>query len=120
MDALTLISERAARTGQTALGSLLGLGMAEVVQAAGVVGKDIAEMLGQGARIGRLYDAFRRLAIQSYDSVFVLLGRQLAGVAARSVLDWLDRLRQGEVFWPGMGRAHCGRDYRGLYLGSIT
>ena len=97
-DALALISERAARTGQTALSGLLSLGMAEVLRAAGLVGKDIAEGLGQGEKLSRLYNAFRDLAIQSYDSLLVLLGRQLAGAAARRVMEWLEKLRQGDLF----------------------
>jgi hypothetical protein len=98
VDALALISERAARTGQSALGGLLGLGMAEVLQAAGLVGQDIAEALGQGEKVSRLYNAFRDLAVQSYDSLLVLLGRQLAGAAAKRVLDWLEKLGQGQLF----------------------
>ena len=97
-DTLALISARAARTGQTALSGLLSLGMAEVLQAAGLVGKDIAKALGQGKKVSRLYNAFRDLAIQSYDSLLVLLGRQLAGAAARHVMEWLEKLRQGELF----------------------
>jgi hypothetical protein len=98
VDALALISERAARTGQTALTGLLGLGVSELAQAAGVVGLDIAEALGYGEKFSRLYTSFRDLAVQSYDSLLALLGRQLAQTAAQKVLDWLDKLKQGELF----------------------
>ncbi len=98
VDALALISERAARTGQTALTGLLGLGVSELAQAAGVVGLDIANALGYGEKYSRLYTSFRDFAVQSYDSLLTLLGRQLAQTAAQKVLDWLDKLRQGELF----------------------
>ncbi len=98
VDALQLISDRAGRTGQRALAGLLGLGAAEVLQAAGLVGKDIAEALGQAEKLTRLYNAFRDLAVQSYDSLLVLLGRQLANAAAKKVLEWLEEAREGAVF----------------------
>jgi hypothetical protein len=98
VDALALISERAARTGQTALTGLMGLGVAELAQAAGVVGLDIADALGYGEKFSRLYTSFRDFAVQSYDSLLTLLGRQLAQTAAQKVLDWLDKLKQGALF----------------------
>jgi hypothetical protein len=69
-----------------------------LAQAAGVVGLDIAEALGYGEKFSRLYTSFRDLAVQSYDSLLALLGRQLAQTAAQKVLDWLDKLKQGELF----------------------
>jgi len=97
-DSLAYIAERAIYSGQAALGGLLGLGVVEVAQAAGIVGKDIADALGQSEKIGRLFAAFRAFALESYDSLLVLLGRQLAQKAAESVLEWLDALRAGELF----------------------
>jgi hypothetical protein len=98
VDALALISERATRTGQTTLAGLLGLGVSELAQAASVVGLDIADALGYGEKIGRLYNGFRDFAVQSYDSLLALLGKQLAQTGAQKVLDWLDKLKQGELF----------------------
>jgi len=98
VDALALISERAARTGQAALTGLLGMGVADIAKAAGVVGLDIAKALGYGEKFSRLYNACRGFAIQSYDSLLALLGRQLAQTAAKEVLDWLDKLKEGELF----------------------
>ena len=97
-DSLAFISERAVYSGQAALGGLLGLGVVEVAQAAGIVGKDIADALGQSEKIGRLFAAFRAFALESYDSLLVLLGRQLAQRAAEWVLEWLDELKAGQLF----------------------
>ncbi len=98
VDALALISERATRTGQTTLARLLGLGVSELAQAASVVGLDIADALGYGEKVSRLYNSFRDFAVQSYDSLLALLGKQLAQTGAQKVLDWLDKLKQGELF----------------------
>lgn len=96
-DALDLIPERAAKTGQAALGGLLGLGVAEVARAAGVVGMDIAQALGQAEKVTRLYVLFRDFAIKAYGSVIALLGQPLAQTAAQRVLEWVDDLREGKL-----------------------
>lgn len=97
-DAMDLISERASKTGQAALGGLLGLGAAEIVQAAGAVGMDIAHVLGQVDRVTRLHNLFRDFAIKAYGSLIALLGQPLAQTAAKSVLEWVDNLREGKLF----------------------
>jgi hypothetical protein len=97
-DGLKLISERAAFSGQAAVGGLLGVGVAEVAQAAGIVGMNLAEALGQAEKVGRLFSAFRDFAAQSYDSMLVMLGRQLAQQAASRVVEWLNKLKEGALF----------------------
>jgi hypothetical protein len=95
-DALDLISVLAAETGQTAFGGLLGLGLAEVVQAAGVVGMDIATALGQAEKVTRLYNLFREFVLKAYGSVMALLGKQLAQLAADRVVAWMNDLQEGK------------------------
>ena len=97
-DALDLISSRASRTGQAALVGLLGLGMSEVAQAAGVVGMDIAQALGQAEKVTRLYNLFRDYAVQAYESLVALLGPQLAQTAAQKVVEWVEDVKEGEQF----------------------
>jgi hypothetical protein len=97
-DTLTLISERAGKTGQTALSGLMGLGVTELAQAAGVVGMDIAHALGKAEKVTRLYTSFRNFAVRAYDSLLALLGQQLAQTAAKQVLDWVDELQKGKLF----------------------
>jgi hypothetical protein len=97
-DALDLISERASKSGQAALGGLLGLGVAQVAQAAGVVGLDIARSLGQAEKVTRLYNLFRDFAVKAYDSLIALLGEQLAQTAAQKVVEWFEEVKEGEQF----------------------
>jgi len=92
-DALALISDRAAKTGQAALSGLTGLGVAEVAWAAGVVGMDIAQALGQAEKVTYLYDLFRDFSINAYKSLLALLGQQLAQTAAQQVLRWIDEIK---------------------------
>ena len=96
-DALAIVGERAGRAGQAALAGLLGLGVAEVAQAAGLVGRGLAEALGQGERLGRLYDLGRAFALQAYGSLLALLGPSLAKSAAEQVLAWVDELKGSKL-----------------------
>ncbi|MGD1994902.1 MAG: hypothetical protein PVI59_17040, partial [Anaerolineae bacterium] len=98
VDTLDLISSRASRTGQAALGGLLGMGLAEVAQAASVVGMDIAQALGQAEKVSRLYNLFRDYAVQAYETLVALLGRELAQTVAQKVLEWLEEVKEGEQF----------------------
>ena len=97
-DALDLISQRASQTGQAALGGLLTLGLAEVAQAAGIVGLDVAKALGVAEKVSRLYSLFRDFAVKAYDALVALLGEQLAGTAAERVMGWLEQFSEGEQF----------------------
>ncbi len=98
VDALDLISSRASKTGQAALAGLLGLGVTEVAQAAGVVGMDIAQALGPAEKVTRLYNRFRDYAVQAYESLVALLGPQLAQTVAQKVVEWVEEVKEGEQF----------------------
>jgi len=97
-DALTLIRDRAAKTGQAALGGLLGLGVGQVAKAAGVVGLDIVQALGQAEKVTRLYNLFREFALNTYNSLVALLGPTLAQTAANQVLAWVNDMASGKQF----------------------
>jgi hypothetical protein len=97
-DTLDLVRERAARTGQAAVSGLLTLGLAEIARAAGLVGMDIAQALGQAEKVTRLYHLFRQFALSAYDSLAALLGPTLAQTAAQQVLAWVNDVAQGEQF----------------------
>jgi hypothetical protein len=96
-DALDLVRERATKTGQAAFEGLLGLGVAEVAMAAGLLGTDIADAIGQAEKVTRLYVIFRDFAFRSYGSVIALFGQPLAQEAAQHVLEWVDDLRNGRL-----------------------
>lgn len=96
-NSLTSISSQAATTGRMAIGGLLGLGVAEVARAAGIVGMDIAEALGKAEQANRLYAQVRDFAIRAHESILALLGPQLAATAATQVVTWVDQLRAGSL-----------------------
>jgi hypothetical protein len=95
---LTTVRTRAAQTGQAALQGLLGLGLAEVASAAGVVGGDIAKALGVGAQVGKLFSLFRDFAVNGYNSLLALLGPTLGQMAAGQVLNWAKEVENGAKF----------------------
>ncbi len=97
-DALDLVRERATKTGQAALEGLLGLGVAEVAAAVGLLGMDIADAMEQAEKASRLYVIFRDFAFRSYGSVIALFGQPLAQEAAQHALEWVDDLRNGRLF----------------------
>jgi hypothetical protein len=69
-----------------------------VVQAAGVVGMDIAQALGQAEKVTRLYNLFRDYAVQAYETLVTLLGPQLAQTVAQQVVEWVEEVKEGEQF----------------------
>jgi hypothetical protein len=97
-DTLGLIRDRAGKTGQAAISGLLVLGVAEVAEAAGVVGLEIAIALGVGEKVTRLYTLVREFALSAYNSLVALLGPTLAQTAAQQVLAWVNDVVQGEKF----------------------
>jgi hypothetical protein len=97
-DAVDLISSRAARMGQSALSGLVGLGGAELAQAAGVVGMEIAGGLGQAEKLSQLYSLFRGFVSSSLESLVTLVGRPVLEGAVDQVLDWLGDLKEGSLF----------------------
>jgi hypothetical protein len=97
-ESLNLIQLQAAKTGQAAIGGLMALGMAQVVQAAGIVGMQVAEALGQTEKATRLYMSMRDFAVSAYESLLALLGPTLAQMAANQVVTWLSEIVEGEQF----------------------
>lgn len=97
-DSLDLIRKRAAKTGQAAITGLLAMGAAELAQAAGVVGLNIATALGQAQAVTRLYTMVREFALSTYESLLAALGPAIAQTAASKVLGWANDVLQGEQF----------------------
>jgi hypothetical protein len=95
VDTLDLISERASKTGESALTRVMGLGVAELAQAVGFIGMDIAGILGQSENVSRLYNLFRDFFNRAYESIIELLGQQLAQTAGQQVLEWIQELKEG-------------------------
>jgi hypothetical protein len=97
-DALALILERSARLGQAALSGLLGVGLAEIGQAASIVGMDLARAFGWAEQVNRLYGLFRDFVASAYDALAGLLGPALVQAGAQQVVAWMDELSQGKLF----------------------
>ena len=95
VDALDLILNRAITTGQEALKGLAAIGVGNLGHAAGVVGMNIAQYLGQAEKVSRLYNLFRGFAIQAYEAVLALVGNQLAQTMAGKVVEWFDQVQKG-------------------------
>jgi hypothetical protein len=97
-DSLDLICKRAAQSGQAAINGLAGMGLAELGQAAGMVGMDLATALGQAEKVARLYELFRQFAWNAYESLLALLGPSLAKTAVSKAVEWVSETLQGERF----------------------
>ncbi|MEG3918006.1 hypothetical protein QUA07_02520 [Microcoleus sp. T3_A4] len=95
VDTLDLILERASKTGQSALTRVMSLSVAELAQAVGFVGMDIAGVLGQTENVTRLYNMCRDFFKGAYESIIELLGRPLAQTAAQQVLEWIQEIQDG-------------------------
>ena len=90
--------EPATTTGQEALKGLAAIGVGNLGHAAGVVGMNIAQYLGQAEKVSRLYNLFRGFAIQAYEAVLALVGNQLAQTMAGKVVEWFDQVQKGRKF----------------------
>jgi len=97
-DAIDLISSRAGRVGQSALSGLVGVGATELVNAAGIVGMDIAEALGQAEKAAKLYELFRSYITSAVESLIALVGRPALESATNQALEWVNELKEGKLF----------------------
>lgn len=97
-DAIDLISSRAGRVGQSALSGLVGIGATELVNAAGIVGMDIAEALGQAEKATKLYELFRTYITKAVESLIALVGRPALEAATNQALEWVNELKEGKLF----------------------
>ena len=95
---LMLIRDRAATTGWETLGAVAGIGVGKLAQAAGLVGMDIAEALGQAANLTRLYGLVRDFLGQAIGSIKSLLGPVAAQAAGDEVVGWIKGAATGKKF----------------------
>lgn len=105
-DALDLVSERAAQAGQTAIGGVLGLGVAELAQAAALVGTGVAGAFGQGEAAARIVGSVASFAAQATGTVTALLGPVISEAAAEKVLGWVDEIKSGGKMAELVGRLY--------------
>lgn len=87
--ALLLIRDRAASAGWEALGGIAGMGLSQLTQAAGLVGMEVAELLGQAAQVTRLVELVRGFLGEAVRSLQALLGPAVLQAVGGQVVDWL-------------------------------
>jgi hypothetical protein len=92
------IRDRAGQTGQEAISGMLVLGLSEIARAAGIVGMNIAEALGQAEKVTQLYNLFRQFALNAYESLVALLGPTLAKTATQQAVAWANDVASGKDF----------------------
>lgn len=87
--ALLLIRDRAASAGWEALGGIAGMGLGPLTQAAGLVGMEVAELLGQAAQMTRLVELVRGFLGEAVRSLQALLGPAVLQAVGGQAVDWL-------------------------------
>ena len=88
-DTLTDVTDTAVSAGTKSLSGLVGLGLGELAEAAGIVGSNLADALGVGAELKRLVRLARDLVTKAYESIVALLGAQLAQQGASRLVEWI-------------------------------
>jgi hypothetical protein len=106
-DTLALISARSSKTGQAALAGLLGIGLGQVGQAAGLLGSNVAQALGQADTVSRWYRYVRDFALKSYDSVAAALGPTVVKIAGQQVVTWVGEIKDGKLFGVLLEQMYC-------------
>ena len=119
-DSLTLISERTATTGKAALSGMLGIGLGQVGQAAGLLGQNIAQALGQADKLSYLYGLFRDFAFKAYESVIALLGPTVAGIVGQQVVNWISEIKELNFFSNFLERIYDTQQTRAALLPLIN
>jgi len=97
-DTLKLISGRTSKSGQAALTGLFGIGLGQAAQAAGLLGQNLAQTLGQAGKISALYKWSQDFAFKTYESIVASLGPQVTKVVGQQVMTWLGDVKEAKYF----------------------
>lgn len=95
---LTSIEQSAARSAETALTRLLGMGMSTTAQAAELVGANIAQVVGAAEKVGPLDITARQFFVTAFNALVALLGPDLTRLAASQVIGWVNEIVKGKKF----------------------
>lgn len=80
------------------LTGLLGLDLALLRQAAGMVSQELAELVQRISEEGfRLLSKAVAFVVQAYDNLLAALGQEVTSEMRQFLADWLEQLRQGEA-----------------------
>jgi len=94
-DTLDNILDKASKVADSALSRVIGLNIGQLTEAIGVMGMDIAEILGQGETASNLYNAVRNYFSNAYDTVIELMGQQLSQALGEQAVEWLNQIKDG-------------------------
>lgn len=96
--ALDAVTSGAADLGRDVLAGILGLDLALLRQAAGMVSQELAELVRRVSEEGfRLLSKAVAFVVQAYDNLLAALGQEVTSEMRRFLADWLEQLRQGEA-----------------------
>ena len=92
------ISDRASGAGQKTFDGLTTVGFAQIGQAAGFIGTNVAQHLGVADKLSYVFDYFRGFVSKAYDAIISLLGPKLAETAAGEVVKWWEDWKEKKLF----------------------
>jgi hypothetical protein len=104
--ACDLIAKRAGETAKNALDGLMGVGLAEIGQAAGAVASVVAGSLGADGVLSRLYALCRDFVKNVFDSVVSLIGDQLAKMIGDKAVEWIKDVKDQHLFADWLAKAY--------------
>jgi hypothetical protein len=105
-DACDLIALHAGETANEAFGGLVGVGLADIGQAAGAAVSTIAGSLGVGGGLSRLYILCRDFTRKMYDSLLALIGDELAKLFGDKVVAWVKETKDKHLFADWLVKAY--------------
>lgn len=105
-DACDLITQRAGEMGKDAFNGLLGVGLAEIGQAAGAIAIALAGSFGVAEGLSKLYALCRDFIRKVYDSLLALIGDELAKLIGDKVVAWVKEITDKDMFGPWLARLY--------------
>jgi hypothetical protein len=105
-DACELIALRAGDTAKSAFSGVLGVGLTEIVEAAGTITSVIAGTFGAGEGLSKLYSLCRDFIAKAYNSIVSLIGDELAKLIGDKVVAWLKEVKEVHLFGDWLKNAY--------------
>ncbi len=97
-ETLNGLLDEVAGVGQDVLAGLMGLDVALLKQAAGMVSEELGQVVsGISEQASRLVAKAVTFLIQTYDNLLAALGEEAAGDLRQKAAEWIERLQEGEA-----------------------
>jgi len=94
---LTMVLDRSALNGQAAFRGLISIGLFNLAKASAIVGSDVAQILGYGEQMSKLYELVYQYVGRAHETILALLGRELSRVAVDRAMAFFETLRDGSL-----------------------